>query len=40
MPLTTGRCGVFADWSQEQMRDLYQALIPTDDSYFEIPQLG
>lgn len=32
--------GMFAGWSQEQMRALYRSLIPKDDSHFEIAQLG
>jgi len=32
--------GVFAGWSQEQMKAAYQSLLPTDYSRFELLQLG
>jgi beta-lactamase superfamily II metal-dependent hydrolase len=32
--------GVFAGWSQEQMNATYQSLLPTENSPFELLQLG
>jgi hypothetical protein len=32
--------GVFAGWSQQQMNAMYQSLLPTDNSGFELLQLG
>ncbi len=32
--------GVFAAWSQEQMKDVYRSLIPKDESRLELIQLG
>ncbi len=32
--------GMFAGWSQEQMRSLYESLIPKDNFRFELLQLG
>ncbi len=32
--------GVFAGWSQEQMNATYQSLLPTENSRFELLQLG
>lgn len=32
--------GLFAGWSQDEMRSVYQSLIPKDESRFEVPQLG
>jgi hypothetical protein len=32
--------GVFAGWSQEQMSAAYQSLLPTENSRFELLQLG
>jgi hypothetical protein len=32
--------GMFAGWSQKQMNATYQSLLPTDDSRFELLQLG
>jgi invasion protein IalB len=32
--------GVFAGWSQKQMNAIYQSLLPTENSRFELLQLG
>ena len=32
--------GIFAGWSQEQMRALYNSLIPGSETKLDLPQLG
>jgi len=32
--------GVFAAWSQDEMRALYESLIPRSETKLDLPQLG